>query len=101
MFWVDLSAANLIGTGLSVANPTDVQPSSTKPSLYLPVAAIGNGNYVSVWSSGINMGTRALPVADFFAVESVSSLDGASGSPLSGNDMTVSQAYSIDKKVDD
>jgi prepilin-type N-terminal cleavage/methylation domain-containing protein len=99
VFWQDLSLANLIdaricsGTGCpDIANNTTVSL-STMPTLkdWLPVAKIGQGTFVSLFS---------LNATNYFTVSAVTSLSWityASGNP----GITVQQAANIDSKIDD
>lgn len=97
MFWVDLSKAGLIDGSFTTGTPTGTSPTditdSTTPgvSAYLPPAKLGNGNYIYVWSqSQMNYYGLAgnVKLANPRYMESYPNL-------------TVQQAYSIDKKMDD
>jgi prepilin-type N-terminal cleavage/methylation domain-containing protein len=98
MFWVDLSAAFLIDSGFHTAS-THVVPgspitTSSSPGLndYLPQAKLGRGNYVVVWSyNGTN----------YFSIQAVSEIFNAVAIQASALNITVQQAYGIDKKMDD
>jgi prepilin-type N-terminal cleavage/methylation domain-containing protein len=102
MFWVDLSAAHLIDGGFSTASSTAYQTAALtgNPSIasFLPVAKIGNGNYVGVWSGGI-LGNDD---TNYFSVSAVTSITCCGSTALLANPaITVAQAYAIDKKTDD
>jgi hypothetical protein len=94
VFWVDLSsqvAGNLIDGVFSLAvesEPLIMVATSALPE-YLPAAKLGGGNYVYV--TEIN-GTN------YFGVERVLLFNGEIWGSVG---MTVAQAYSIDKKIDD
>jgi hypothetical protein len=95
MFWVDLSTANglnvdLIDGAFSAASPTtwpSPNPTGAAIDQYLPQAKLGQGNYIYAYSvNGTNY--YGLSAATDLVVHSNVSL-------------TVQQAYSIDKKIDD
>ncbi len=93
-FWVDLSTAKIIDGGFATATeatpPGNIYLTSSPPiSAYIPDAKIGNGNSVYIYSyDGRN----------YFGISSVNIIGYGLGSVPT---MTVSQAYNIDKKVDD
>ena len=61
---------------------------------YFPTAKIGQGNYIFVWSGGVNGGNATnyfSPSVPVFASGGLSSTAG----------LTVQQAYAIDTKIDD
>jgi prepilin-type N-terminal cleavage/methylation domain-containing protein len=97
MFWVDLSAANLIEGGFTTAvyNGLSIAPitDTTSPALkdYLPTAKLGQGAYVYVYAQNSQ---------NYYAVSSITSL-GNSAHVYSNTGLTVAQAYSLDKKTDD
>lgn len=105
MFWVDLTTANgmnlnLIEGSFSLGRPdTYIGPSplqTTNFSLYLPAAKIGNGNYFYVWSGGANQNDAV----NYYGLSAPTFL--TSGLHLySKANLTVGQAYTIDKKIDD
>ena len=101
MFWVDLSTAKLIEGNFSKATATSVIISTvvnTAVAGYMPRAKLNNNSYVYVWSSG------ALGLDDGQNRFSVSGVNGgivANGTSGETPSMTVSQAYNIDKKIDD
>jgi hypothetical protein len=91
VFWVDLSTAGMIDGSFSTSNETSWSGGNTILGNNLPAAKIGNGNYVYVFSSqGINY-------------LSIAGMEGTySGNAYFTNpQLTVQQAYNIDKKVDD
>ncbi len=90
MFWVDLSAARLIDGGFSVATATTDTAQYTYPiSAWLPAAKLSGGMYIHVSNiGGINK---------FF----IASISIAADNFYNGFPMLVSQAYAIDKKIDD
>ncbi len=114
--WVDLSQAGLISGGFNTASRTSQLNSDLIGSAigtFFPQAAIGQGNYVYVWSQGA--ATAASPTGDgqtllnYFGVSKVSKvLDCSNGGYIywdltngSNEGMTVAQAYAIDSKMDD
>ena len=104
MFWVDLSKAKLIDGGFSTATSTTLPyplSSSTLP-LYLPPAKLGKGNYIYVWSGGYGYLAHVNPgdSNNYFGISNISSTD-SSGHVYATPGLTVGQAYSIDKKIDD
>jgi prepilin-type N-terminal cleavage/methylation domain-containing protein len=112
LFWVDLSAAGLIEGAFTAGSCCAPTPSvlETQMGLYFPPAKIGNGSYIHVWSGGwtranaISTSPGVLPYPtdglNYFGVTANPS--GSSGGGLEGSpSFTVSQAYNIDKKIDD
>ncbi len=126
-FWVDISQVGLIESNFNTALPTGLNTglctitNSTTPNLgnYFPSAKLGQGNYVVVWSGGyVNCGgacggpgcnTNSDGI-NYFAVVAMPSLScwanvmyvGWTGGSISAQGaISVSQAYQIDKKVDD
>jgi prepilin-type N-terminal cleavage/methylation domain-containing protein len=108
VFWVDLSKAGLIEGGFNTATfntpaYTTITPTSS-PSLdgYFPEAKLGNGNYIYVWSGGINVATGSNGV-NYYGLSAIASVTSQrqinAPNPVVG--LTVAQAYSIDTKVDD
>jgi prepilin-type N-terminal cleavage/methylation domain-containing protein len=99
MFWEDLTSANGLKLNLITGNFKTASPSVAPPSdilepnigLYLPVAAIGGGNYIYVSS---NNGVNSFGLAVVTDIQTADDLNVAYG-------ITVSTAYSIDKKMDD
>jgi prepilin-type N-terminal cleavage/methylation domain-containing protein len=99
MFWVDLSAVNLIDGSFSTASPsTPITASVTGSALnnWFPVAKVGQGNYVYAYSFNGN-GFRS---RNYFGLSAVSLIP-VGGAPTSSLALTVQQAYNIDKKIDD
>jgi len=102
VFWVDLSssvAGNLIDGGFTVSTETGT-PSATLTGTgaaaigtYLPPAKLGRGAYIYVFEvGGLN----------YFGMSSPSGATPlASGVLTTSAQLTVQQAYNIDKKVDD
>jgi prepilin-type N-terminal cleavage/methylation domain-containing protein len=109
MFWTDLSFAGLIpgnytqGTsttfpGGGVVGNTDITGSAL--DLWLPKGAVGQGNYVYVWSAS---GYSVSVGSNYFGLSAVISIlaQSANGTINSGRGLTVAQAYNIDSKIDD
>jgi prepilin-type N-terminal cleavage/methylation domain-containing protein len=110
MFWVDLSspiAGGLIdGSFTAGAGYTDdnelVALGGLKVALYLPPAKLGRGNYIWTWSGGWQ--AYASPPGDgqnYFSLSTPATLGGSSTPHVPSTTLTVTQAYSIDKKMDD
>jgi len=107
MFWVDLSSAaagNLIDGGFNTATATTTCNTNgcipgTAIGNYFPVAKLGRGNYIYVWSGGYGMPGVGSNGINYFGLSAVSSTN--STQPVSSADIPVSMAYAIDKKVDD
>jgi hypothetical protein len=97
LFWTDLSMAGLIDSNFSTATG-NVCPVMTTSNveLYYPFAKIGKGNFLYIYSGGWS-GTDAQHYFGLSALTSVSSCYLASSTPM----LTVAQAYSMDKKIDD
>jgi prepilin-type N-terminal cleavage/methylation domain-containing protein len=97
-FWVDLSTANLIEGGFTAGSETtwpNVNPmkATTTPSVsaYFPAAKIGNGAYILVFSmNGLN----------YYNISGNTFVQ-QNGPTYTGPVLSVAQAYSIDKKIDD
>ena len=94
LFWSDLSAAGFTDgafTGTGITCGTSLVLSTTQLPGYFPTAKIGNGNFLYVYETGIY---------NWFGLSAVTSTN--SGAALvSGADISVNQAYNMDKKIDD
>ena len=108
MFWVDLSAANLIEGSFTTASthtpPVSTVKLTTTPSIgaYFPAAKIGGGNYVYAWSQGANnTGYIVNSTPNYFGISGGSNIALGTTSFTSSPALTVAQAYAIDKKIDD
>jgi prepilin-type N-terminal cleavage/methylation domain-containing protein len=103
-FWVDLSTARLIEYGFTQGSETSgpgVISPTTSPNLdaFFPAAKIGNGNYFYIWSGDFAGLEDSVP-PNYFGLSVPVSID--SGWVIISNPgLTVAQASSIDKKVDD
>jgi prepilin-type N-terminal cleavage/methylation domain-containing protein len=110
LFWVDLTTANgqkinmidggFVG-GLPGGNAGPCQlPWSFSPDAYYPQAKLGGGNYIYVWSGGIttNSANTAQNSLNYFGIGTSTA---ANGGAIFNPGLTVQQAYSIDKKMDD
>lgn len=96
MFWVDLSAANLLDGSFSTASPTTTQASpliltGASLNLYLPPAKLGGGNYIYVWSQNNT---------NYYGMGGITQLFNY-GALYTSRSVTVQQAYNIDVKMDD
>lgn len=103
-FWVDLSMAGLIEGSFSnpATNQFTISDSSSpyKTNDYLPPAKLGRPNYIYVYSGGYNYSSP--DKFNYFALSAVSGFSmGMSYKPAAYAGLTVSQAYNIDKKIDD
>jgi prepilin-type N-terminal cleavage/methylation domain-containing protein len=111
VFWVDLSTAGLIDGGFNTASShtllaaTLTATSTPSLSAYFPAAKLGQGNYVYVWAGGYadssagncNKGDGN----NYFGLSPFSSIT-TNGEPYAtATSLSVQQAYSIDKKIDD
>jgi len=108
MYWVDLSSVNLIDGGFNTATPTYSNPGSnitgTSIDKWFPQAKLGRGNYIYVWSGGVEgMTHNAGNGINYFGLSAVTQIDTSPsfGAPFSTPALTVQQAYNIDKKTDD
>jgi len=110
MFWVDLSspvAGNLIDGGFNTASSTVVPGADitgTTINLYFPQAKIGRGNYFYVYSPYYWTGSTGLNFGyNLFGLSAVSNIAASTqfGKLNSAPNIPVSQAYAIDKKIDD
>ncbi|HEU5047203.1 MAG TPA: prepilin-type N-terminal cleavage/methylation domain-containing protein [Rickettsiales bacterium] len=111
LFWSDLNMAGLIGD-VSPNNSAGIftvqcGAPSTALSLtagtyyignFLPVAKIGNGNFVYVYDS--NTVDNGIDNNNWFGISAVTSVP-TNGSMLTNPGMSVTQAYRIDQKTDD
>ena len=101
MIWVDLTSANglnvnLIDGNFSSATPTSVPSTISGQMLnnYFPVAKIGQGNYIYVFSVGFGQSSYQ----NYFGIAAPVSI----ATQMTANPgLTVKQAYDIDKKIDD
>jgi prepilin-type N-terminal cleavage/methylation domain-containing protein len=115
LFWVDLTWANgqnlnLIEgsfsggvTGMS-ASPCGVMTgvvTGAGINDYFPQAKLGGGNYVFVWSGGVGGSPTASNGINYFGIIAISSVASQIWTSQSNPGLTVQQAYSIDKKIDD
>jgi prepilin-type N-terminal cleavage/methylation domain-containing protein len=106
MFWNDLAHVGLV-PGNFTACLADVEINdTTTPTLAscLPQAAIGQGNYVYLYSGGV-IGGNGNPGdgKNYFGLGAVIDLESTAGGGwyLASPSITVNQAYNIDRKVDD
>jgi prepilin-type N-terminal cleavage/methylation domain-containing protein len=107
VFWVDLSKAGLIDGSFKTANETSMGGADLTGTLintYMPTAKIGGGNYLYVYSGGfLGNGNPAFNGVNYFGLSAVTNigLNSSSGFITTNNGLTVTQAYNIDKKIDD
>jgi prepilin-type N-terminal cleavage/methylation domain-containing protein len=98
-FWMDLSTPGLIDGEFPATGAAPIQcvssnaivMSSTTAGNYFPVAKIGHGNFIYVYTSG---------GANWYGVSAITS-NNIFGIMYSTPSIPVIQAYNIDKKVDD
>jgi prepilin-type N-terminal cleavage/methylation domain-containing protein len=103
MFWVDLSAANLIDGGFNTATPTQQTPDTPQMgmSAYFPTAKIGRQNNIYVWSGGWNVGLLGTgDEKNYFGIEMIYQIYNTCCT-IAVPSLTVQEAYNIDKKIDD
>ena len=104
-FWEDLVSAHLIeggfGTATDGGTPNVTASSSPNLDAYLPAAKLGNGNYFYVYSTGNNQGSGLGGSGINYFGLSVPSVINGGGNLTSAPGLSVQQAYSIDKKIDD
>jgi prepilin-type N-terminal cleavage/methylation domain-containing protein len=111
MFWVDLTTANglkvnMVDGSFNVNNmlTPPVSVSSAQVVNYFPAAKLGKGNYIYVWSGGWNEWWSSTSPGDsvnYFGISAVVGSPSGFGVMASNTTITVQQAYSIDKKIDD
>ncbi len=105
LFWNDLSAAKLIDSNFTLADysapPDDVCGSDI--AKYIPQAKIGSIGYVYAWSGAGEAYGLTNNGKNYFGLSAITAGDISNnlGTPVEGPLLTVSQAYSIDKKIDD
>lgn len=103
MFWVDLSAAQMIGGVFNTATPVSVPTFTTgSVSRYLPKAQIGKGSiYVRGGDCSAWPGLSWAPYTalNYFGIANITS--NTTGHVHSSPSLSVQQAYNIDDKVDD
>jgi prepilin-type N-terminal cleavage/methylation domain-containing protein len=104
MFWEDLTAANglnvnLIDGSFNQASMTSL--ASNNVGNYFPTAKLGQGNYIYVWSGGPGTwGGGSGNGTNYFGLSVVTGTVSGTGI-FSTPGLSVTQAYSIDKKIDD
>jgi len=108
MFWVDLSAANLIEGSFTTASTHTPNASNvtltSNPNIgaYFPAAKIGGGNYVYAWSQGAQDSAYIKnSTFNYFGISGGSNIEIATCDFLSSPVLAVAQAFAIDKKIDD
>jgi prepilin-type N-terminal cleavage/methylation domain-containing protein len=109
VFWVDLSMAGLIDNSFNTAvetNPMGSVTAATTPNLasYFPPTKLGAGNYIYVWSGGLSPGETygTSNGVNYFGISAITSITPSGPVNLSSDTgLTIAQAYSIDKKIDD
>ncbi len=100
VFWFDLATAGLINfkpTGDSVCP----QAGSVPLSQLLPAAKIGQNNHVYVWSGGYQLWSIGHNGLNYFGVAAIRSTAAHCDDGTTDTGLTVGQAYSLDKKLDD
>ena len=104
LFWHDLSNAKLIEGNYTSGNYAAVPATAVSGSSlerYIPSAKMGKNNYISVWSGGWKMPCSGQSDGiNYFqlAVQWYSPLSAYLNQDVS---ITASEAYAIDKKIDD
>jgi prepilin-type N-terminal cleavage/methylation domain-containing protein len=108
LFWQDLSTVNLIDgqfpnsgavaiqcTGHATVPNLTATPGTTYIGDYLPPAKIGHGNFIYVYETNSS---------NWYGLSEVTAINdsvGPTGVIFSGTSIPVTQAYNIDKKIDD
>lgn len=105
LFWMDLSAAELIDGKFVSADAHTVPPAIQSDSLYLymPKAKLSGDNYVYVMTGGwqtISQVSRFGDSHNYFGIQQIDSVDDE-GNPSGVPNLPVQQAYAIDQKIDD
>lgn len=106
-FWRDLSDAKLIPNNFSTVTDTDPFPiNTTALPLYIPPAVLGQSNYVITFSEcqfdGQCFLAGQIANNNFFGLEKITAItDTPVGITNADKGLSVMQAYSIDKKIDD
>ena len=98
LFWQDLSTAGFLDTTIPNNGAAQVLGGGASPVLssttigqYLPSAKIGGGNFLYVYEvNGMN----------WYGLSTVTSIN-SSGQLFSNTQISVTQAYNLDKKIDD
>lgn len=93
MVWRDLSSAQLLEGQFNTAGWGAM--TGTSPSLIFPEAAIGRGNYISLWNKNYNNVTPTKLHYQISAISSITSWN-ISANPA----LTVLEANNIDQKID-
>jgi prepilin-type N-terminal cleavage/methylation domain-containing protein len=108
LFWQDLSAVHMVeGNYSAIGNGTANIPSpgisGITLSQYYPQAKLGRGNYIVAFSSGgLYAGPWYSTGLNYFSVSGISAVNWANSCvPTAAPGLTVAEAYSIDKKIDD
>ncbi len=106
MFWVDLSTAGLID-GIFNSATAGAEYTSTPTTIYtfMPAAKIGQGNVVQAWSDYCEVSMGVCPTetytGNYFGISNITQMNFGGQDMVSVPGLTVMQAYSMDKKVDD
>ena len=114
LFWVDLTTANgqninmidgsftgyVPGTSASSCTGQWASITGTEIDAYFPQTKLGAGNYIYVWSGGINTNgaNGAMDGLNYFGIATITDV---SANLRTNPGLTVQQAYSIDQKMDD
>ena len=107
VFWVHLSQANLIDGSFNTATSWigNVLYSGSGVDLFFPPAKIGQGNYIYTWNGGPLVYQQIPgPVSDgynYFGLSQVTQVNGVLDCISGKVGLSVSQALSIDTKIDD
>ena len=101
MLWADLGTAGLIDGRFNTARPDSLPGANitgTTLAAYLPSAKIARGNYIYAWSGGIAVGNNnAINYFGLSGTTNIASFGGMTSAPA----LTVLEAYTIDRKLDD
>jgi prepilin-type N-terminal cleavage/methylation domain-containing protein len=108
MFWSDLTYANGMMVNLIQGDFSSPKPDLSPPTAvigtnlaqYIPAAKLGGGNYIVVYSGNGFMADTA----NFYSLATPTQINGAdnnAGIMPATSQVSVIQAYDIDKKIDD
>lgn len=102
VFWVDLSTAGMIDEFFNTASQTSTPApvSSTQLSSYFPKAKVGDDNYILAYGGGYeSSGAWQVDGKNYYNITGLTSITTTGVDPV--EKLSVSDAYSIDIKIDD
>ncbi|MEQ1704416.1 MAG: prepilin-type N-terminal cleavage/methylation domain-containing protein [Rickettsiales bacterium] len=112
LLWIDLGDSGLIegkyygGTAAVRASTCAQQFAIATGEIlgtYYPKAKLGNGNYVYAWSGGVGTGGNPTSIngINYLGIMAITSANGGNSFIGSNYGIGVTDAYNIDKKIDD